>query len=31
MERGAITYSGTAHELRDNREIVRSAYLLGAD
>lgn len=31
IEGGRITYSGTAAELRDNPDIVKAAYLLGAD
>jgi branched-chain amino acid transport system ATP-binding protein len=31
LEGGRIQYSGTAQELRDNPDIVKAAYLLGAD
>jgi branched-chain amino acid transport system ATP-binding protein len=31
IEGGRIQYSGTAQELRDNPDIVKAAYLLGAD
>ena len=31
IESGRIQYSGTAQELRDNPDIVKAAYLLGAD
>lgn len=31
IEGGQIKYSGTAQELRDNPDIVKAAYLLGAD
>ena len=31
IEGGAIKYSGTAQELRENPDIVKAAYLLGAD
>ena len=31
IEGGRIKYSGTAQELRDNPDIVKAAYLLGAD
>jgi branched-chain amino acid transport system ATP-binding protein len=31
IEGGRIKYSGTARELRDNPDIVKAAYLLGAD
>lgn len=31
VEGGRIKYSGTAQELRDNPDIVKAAYLLGAD
>jgi branched-chain amino acid transport system ATP-binding protein len=30
IEGGRIQYSGTAQELRDNPDIVKAAYLLGA-
>ena len=31
IEGGRIKYSGTAQELRENPDIVKAAYLLGAD